>query len=59
MLHIGPFDTEPTSFEKMEAYCVENDWSRQSKDHKEIYLSDPRKTAAEKMKTVLRFKITE
>ncbi len=58
MLHIGPYDTEPASFQKMEEFCLENDWVRQSKDHKEIYLSDPRKTAPEKMKTVLRFKIT-
>ncbi|WP_088825250.1 GyrI-like domain-containing protein [Listeria goaensis] len=57
MLHKGPYDTEPASFEQMEEFCLGNDWVRLSKDHKEIYLSDPRKTAPEKMKTVLRFKI--
>lgn len=57
MLHLGPFDEEPASFEKMEAFAEENGWQRESKIHREIYLSDARKTAPEKLKTVLRFKL--
>lgn len=55
MMHIGSFDEEPKSFAQMEAFCAENGFIRSSKIHREIYLSDPRKTKPEKMKTVLRF----
>ncbi|WP_044477760.1 GyrI-like domain-containing protein [Paenibacillus antibioticophila] len=55
MLHIGSYDGEPASFARMEAFCAENGYSRTSKLHREIYLSDPRKTKPEKLKTVLRF----
>jgi hypothetical protein len=56
MLHIGPYDTETESFNKMEAFCKDNDLRRVSKIHREIYITDFRKTAPEKLKTVLRFK---
>jgi hypothetical protein len=56
MLHIGPYDTETESFNKMEAFCKENNLRRVSKIHREIYITDFRKTAPEKLKTVLRFK---
>lgn len=54
MMHIGPYDDEPRSFEIMEAYCTENSMKRTSMTHREIYISDVRKTAPEKLKTVLR-----
>ncbi len=57
MMHIGSYDDEPASFEKMEAYCENNGYKRIYKIHKEIYLSDPRRVAVEKLKTVLRFKV--
>lgn len=57
MLHIGSYDDEPASFAKMEQYCTENHYNRLSKEHREIYLSDPRKTVPEKMKTTLRFRV--
>ncbi|SET33966.1 hypothetical protein SAMN05660297_02088 [Natronincola peptidivorans] len=57
MMHIGSYDDEPASFAKMEEYCQDNGYRRKSKTHREIYLSDPRKTAVEKLKTVLRFSI--
>lgn len=57
MMHMGSYDEEPASFEKMEAFCVDNGYQRTSKLHREIYLSDPRKTEATKLKTVLRFKV--
>lgn len=58
MLHLGSFDDEPASFEWMEAYCKSNGFERLSKVHREIYLSDPRKTVPEKLKTVLRFAVS-
>jgi len=55
MLHLGSYDDEPASFDKMELFAKENNLQRVSKIHREIYLTDPRKTAPEKLKTVLRF----
>ncbi len=57
MMHIGSFDDEPESFARMEAFCSEQGYIRTSKIHREIYLSDPRKTEAAKLKTVLRFPV--
>lgn len=59
MLHIGSFDNEPESFTKMEQYATEINLKRKDKTHREIYLSDFRKVAKEKMKTTLRFKVEE
>jgi hypothetical protein len=59
MMHLGSFDDEPESFARMEAFCAENGYSRSSKIHREIYLSDPRKTKPEKLKTVLRFLVKQ
>jgi hypothetical protein len=56
IMHIGPFEEEPISFKKMEQFCEHSSYRRRCKTHREIYLSDPRKTTPEKMKTVLRFK---
>ncbi len=55
MLHVGPYDEEPASFEKMEKFASEQGLTRLSKIHREIYLSDFRKTAPSRLKTVLRF----
>jgi hypothetical protein len=57
MLHIGSYDNEPVSFKIMEDFCVDNKFTRESKKHREIYLSDARRVSAEKLRTVLRFKI--
>ena len=58
MMHVGSYDDEPVSFRTMEDFCLENKIRRESKIHREIYLSDPRKVSTDKLKTVLRFKIT-
>jgi hypothetical protein len=59
MLHSGPYDNEPESFARMEEFCNVNNLKRLSKIHREIYLTDARKTAPEKLQTVLRFKVEE
>lgn len=59
MLHVGPYDDEPATFRVMEEFCEQEGLTRFSKDHREIYLSDFRKTAPEKLKTVLRFQAEE
>ncbi len=55
MMHVGSFDEEPESFARMEAFCKEQGMVRASLLHREIYLSDPRRTEQAKLKTVLRF----
>jgi hypothetical protein len=55
MLHIGSYDNEPASFDRMEAFAESNGLKRLSKIHREIYLSDARKTSHEKLRTILRF----
>lgn len=57
MMHIGSFDNEPESFKTMEEYAQKKKLKRRSKVHREIYLSDFRRTIPEKLKTVLRFRV--
>lgn len=59
MLHQGSYDSEPESFRCMENFAEENNYIRISKTHREIYLSDARKVAPEKLKTVLRFGVLQ
>lgn len=57
MMHLGPFDDEPATIAAMDRYLQENGYVADLTDkrlHHEIYLSDPRKTAPEKYKTVIR-----
>lgn len=61
MLHLGSYDEENTSFDKMANFADEQGYQPLYKNfhHREIYLSDFRKTAPEKLKTVLRQFITK
>lgn len=65
IMHIGPYDDEPKTLEKMEKYIemnhlkndignIQNGFVRR---HHEIYLSDPRKTKPENLKTVIRIPV--
>lgn len=58
MMHKGPFDDEPLSFAKMDEFIRENGGKRLNPYHREIYLTDARKTAPEKKKTILRYQIS-
>jgi len=53
IMHVGPYDAEGPTIAHMHAFIEEKGYERAGKHH-EIYLSDPRRTAPEKMKTVLR-----
>ena len=57
IMHIGAFDDEPESVAKMDAFLAaegyENDFS-DTRLHHEIYLSDFRRAAPEKRRTVIR-----
>jgi len=57
MLHEGSYENEPDSFRKMQEFADANNLKRISHIHREIYLSDARKTDPDKLKTVLRFKV--
>ncbi|WP_310603567.1 GyrI-like domain-containing protein [Anaerosporobacter sp.] len=62
IMHIGPFDDEPATVAKMDEYLIENGYEKDINEyrlHHEIYLSDARKVAAEKWKTVIRHPIRE
>lgn len=58
MLHTGPYDDEPASFARMEQFCAGQGLRRESKLHREIYISDARRAKPEKLRTVLRFKVS-
>ncbi|MCF6254978.1 MAG: GyrI-like domain-containing protein [Gammaproteobacteria bacterium] len=53
IMHLGPFSEEEPTVEKVHAFIDENGNQRRGKHH-EIYLSDIRKAAPEKWKTVIR-----
>ena len=60
IMHIGSFDDEPATVSMMNAYLLENGYENDfsgSRLHHEIYLSDARKVAPEKWKTVIRHPI--
>ncbi len=56
-MHIGPFDSEPATVEKMNSFIAGNglvtDFS-EARRHHEIYLGDPRKCKPERLKTIIR-----
>ena len=53
MLHIGPYDKEEETVDQMLAFAESEEYKVHRKHH-EIYLSDPRRVAPEKLKTILR-----
>lgn len=57
MMHVGSYDSEVESFELMEIFVKHEGRERQSKKHKEIYITNPNNDNPLKQKTVLRFKI--
>lgn len=60
IMHIGPYDTEPETVAILDTFLAENGYANDMADgrlHHEIYLSDPKKSVPEKMKTVIRHPI--
>jgi hypothetical protein len=60
-MHIGPFSEEHSNILRIHQLIAENGGSFDGKQHKhhEIYLSDFRKTAPDKLKTILRQPFTK
>jgi len=60
IMHIGPYDDEPATIAVLEKFIEESGYAPDftgERRHHEIYLGDPRKTAPEKLKTVIRYPI--
>lgn len=57
ILHIGSFDTEIESFEKLYNFANEMNLERSEKLHTEIYLNNKNRTAEDKLKTILRYNV--
>jgi len=53
ILHVGPYAEEGPTIEKLHAFAHESGCTVAGKHH-EIYMSDPRRTAPAKLKTILR-----
>ena len=53
VMHVGPYAAEGPTIARLHAFIAEQGCRRAGKHH-EIYLSDPRRAAPEKLKTILR-----
>ena len=57
IMHLGSYDDEPATVKAMDDFVAANSYTldfSKTRLHHEIYLSDPRKCAPEKLKTVIR-----
>ena len=57
LLYVGPWSEEAPTIERLHAF-VAGEGLRPAGAHHEIYLSDPRRTAPERLKTVIRQPVT-
>lgn len=55
ILHIGSYDDEPISFQKMDLLAKENHLIRSINYHREIYLNNSNRVIKSKLKTILRY----
>lgn len=53
IMHVGPYASETPTILRLHEYIASQGYSRRGKHH-EIYMSDPNRTAPEKLKTVIR-----
>ena len=59
-MHVGSYDMEPATIGAMKVKAKEEGYvfaMDETRKHHEIYLSDPRKTSADKLKTVIRYPV--
>lgn len=57
ILHVGSFDEEPASFEKMDEFAKKNELKRIENYHREIYLNNANRVEKSKLKTILRYSV--
>lgn len=53
LLHIGPYNQEGPNIERLHKFATDSGYSLVGKHH-ELYFGDPRRSAPEKLKTILR-----
>jgi hypothetical protein len=58
MLHVGPYDREPETVALMKAHAEKGGCKLHGRHH-EIYLSDPRRVPAERLRTILRIPVVK
>ena len=58
VLHVGPYDAEQQTIERLHTFLHEQGYQPRGRHH-EIYLSDPRRTAPERLRTVIRQPVYE
>lgn len=56
MLHVGPYGDEPRTIAQMKALAEQQGLALKGPHH-EIYLSDPRRVAPGRLKTILRYPV--
>jgi hypothetical protein len=58
LMHIGPYSEEAPTIERLHTWAEEQGYELRGRHH-EIYLGDPRRTAPERLKTVIRHPVRE
>jgi hypothetical protein len=56
MMHVGPYDEEQAAIDSILAFIAGNGYAVNGHQH-EIYFSDPRRVAPEKLKTIIRYPV--
>ncbi len=62
VMHIGSYDDEPATVAALDKFAADNGYAVDmsgNRRHHEIYLSDPRKVAPEKLKTIIRHPVVK
>ena len=57
MMHLGSYETKAESFKTIKEYCEEKEIEINTKQYREIYLTDARTASPDELKTVLRFNL--
>ncbi len=57
ILHIGAYTKEQTTVQKLQDFIRTSGYQIIENSHEEIYLSDPQKTAPEKLKTIILYRL--
>ena len=56
VLHVGPYATEMPTIAALQAFIVEEGYTISGRHH-EVYLSDPRRTAPDRLRTIIRYPV--
>jgi hypothetical protein len=58
IMHLGPYDTEPVTVARMDAFALEHGYQKVGKHH-EIYMGNPLRADPENLKTILRHPVVK